>query len=93
MSTLSTIGWYFAFPPAAWLNRKLLTLVGRGPGLIVEHGTQYVQERKELKVNQPAVFEEGKDMLYRFMSLKDTQTLDDSLLIKVKGNDLCLYTI
>ena len=72
--------------PTAWVIMKLFG--GKGPGLFVQYASQYVQERQALKVNQPAIFEEGKDMLYRFMSLKDPQTshpLDNTVLMKVDG--------
>jgi hypothetical protein len=92
LATLSSISWLFTIKASSFIIWKLLGV--KGPRLFIKYGTKYVRERQALKENQPAVFEEGKDMLYRFMSLKHPETsqpLGTRILIKVAGHILCIH--
>ncbi|KAF8488119.1 cytochrome P450 [Gautieria morchelliformis] len=100
MATFSSFSWVFTIKFTSWLVWKVVGV--KGPSVFREHGSKYVSERQALKEKEPLVFEEGKDMLYRFMKSKDPATshpLDTDTLIKncvtliVAGSDTTMASM
>ncbi|KAF8587141.1 cytochrome P450 [Ramaria rubella] len=82
MGSLTSLSWMWPIKP---LGLFVVKLMGDcGPGLFREYASRPVKERQRLRDEDPIAYEEGKDMLYRFMESTDPATsmpLDTGALI------------
>jgi len=95
-ATLTNFAWILPTKPVGWLIST--TLGDKGPKLLIKHGTRPVKERQALRKGDPMTYEDGKDMLYRFMESTDPATgqpLDTPTLIKVNYpcSQACMYPL
>jgi hypothetical protein len=72
IATLSSLNFLVTIPFFSWLALKMMG--NEGPALFWAYGMRFVRERVALRDGNKAAYEDGKDMLYRFMEAKDPET-------------------
>ncbi|KAF8523923.1 cytochrome P450 [Hysterangium stoloniferum] len=72
LGTLSSLNYLVTVPVFSWLTFKILG--SKGPVLFKAYGVRFVSERVALKDKDVVLYEDNKDMLYRFMEAKDQET-------------------
>ncbi|KAF8587055.1 cytochrome P450 [Ramaria rubella] len=86
VGTLTSLSWMWPIKPLGLLVARLMG--NYGPGIFREYAARPVNERQRLRNKDPMAYEDGKDMLYRFMESTDPATsmpLDTGALISVKS--------
>jgi len=69
---LMNFAWILPTKPVGWLIS--LIFGDNEPNLFISYSTKYIKERLALRESDPMAYDDGKDMLYRFIESTDPTT-------------------